>query len=286
MAIEAEALKRYRKMTILDHLTQLFNRRYFSATLEQECERATRIRQTLSLLMVDIDHFKRFNDTYGHAAGDCVLALVGKTIRNSARIMDQAVRYGGEEFAVMLPHTPRNDAYQVADRLRQTISSTPCHGPDGTNLGNITVSIGVASFPVDAQTPDGLVHAADRALYRAKGNGRNIVCNDTADLRREARYAVNLKAELLTNHGPNIANEGLILDISHCGAKCATSAPIQPKDELELRLSKELLTTPLPVQVRWVHPLSDQYSHIGLLFKATPPQLANFLTEQFKAREA
>lgn len=157
-----------------DPLTHIFNRRYMMAMLEKEMQRATRTGSQLSLVMVDIDHFKRINDTYGHQNGDLVLVAVADSLRSSLRTYDFAARYGGEEFVLILPETPHENALLVAERLRESVQSLRYSG--ALSGLETTVSMGVATFPYEAITSiPALIKEADKALYSAKAAGRNRV---------------------------------------------------------------------------------------------------------------
>ncbi|RMG05000.1 MAG: GGDEF domain-containing protein [Nitrospirae bacterium] len=161
-------------MASTDGLTGLNNHRTFQERLREEVERARRFKQRLSLLMIDIDHFKKFNDTYGHLKGDEVLKRVACIIQENIRSIDFAARYGGEEFSVILPQVSFDGAVIVAERIRLASESheLKLNGEQAV----VTLSIGVASFPDDALTKDDLLNAADKALYLAKRTGRNRVC--------------------------------------------------------------------------------------------------------------
>jgi diguanylate cyclase (GGDEF)-like protein len=161
------------KLSIYDHLTKIYNRRYFSLRYSEEFGRATRLGLTLSFLMIDIDYFKKINDTYGHLVGDVVLRAVAKTARKSLREMDFIARFGGEEFAVILPETDKAGAIMVADRISARVSREKIRAFD--EVINVTLSIGVATYPQNTLYPDVLVEAADKALYKAKTSGRNRV---------------------------------------------------------------------------------------------------------------
>ncbi len=166
-AIEEQAIR--------DGLTGLFNHRFFYERLQAELVRSRRYGTPVSLLMIDVDDFKHYNDRYGHQAGDEVLRVLGVLIaREVRRDLDIACRYGGEEFTVILPHTP-TAAAGVSERLRERIAATAFTSADGTDLGSVTVSIGVAVYPGVAPEVDALVGAADEALYVAKGKGKNRV---------------------------------------------------------------------------------------------------------------
>jgi diguanylate cyclase (GGDEF)-like protein len=156
-----------------DDLTQLANRRSFQESLEKEVARADRYGHDLSLLMLDIDHFKKVNDDYGHSVGDQVLRALGGVLRTQLRNIDIPTRYGGEEFAIIMPHTPKPFAVNVAERLRVSVEGSNFFEDD--RLRTVTVSIGVAAYPTDATDMDTLIGAADNALYEAKHGGRNRV---------------------------------------------------------------------------------------------------------------
>ncbi len=162
------------RMATTDGLTTLYNHRVFQDRLTEEIERAERYKRRLYLLMIDIDHFKGFNDTYGHQTGDDVLKAIAKIIKGNTRKVDFPARYGGEEFAVILPETEEEDARRVAERLRRAVVDYPFYLNDGTRV-NLTVSIGGACFPDDATEKEALISKADTALYHAKNGGRNRV---------------------------------------------------------------------------------------------------------------
>jgi diguanylate cyclase (GGDEF)-like protein len=160
-----------------DHLTGLFNRRYLMEALEKEFQRSLRKGGPLSLIMLDIDHFKAVNDTYGHLQGDVVLQRVALQLQKELRSYDIASRYGGEEFVAVLPDATLKEALFVAERVRQSVLETGFNGV--LSPLSITVSLGVASFPTpDCTTVDHFIKLADDALYRAKANGRNRVEHD------------------------------------------------------------------------------------------------------------
>lgn len=162
------------KLANRDGLTGLYNHRYFHEQLSQDFARAKRYHESLSCILLDIDYFKKFNDTYGHQTGDIVLSTLGQVIKDTIRDSDFAARYGGEEFAIILHYTERQAALHVAERLRQTVEHRDVRDKD--NVLRITISLGVATFP-DEQIHNHkqLVEFADKALYKAKENGRNRV---------------------------------------------------------------------------------------------------------------
>ncbi len=155
--------------SITDQLTGLYNRRHLELALATECERARRHGHPVSLLLLDIDHFKAYNDSHGHLAGDEVLRRVGQLLRETVRAGDCAARYGGEEFVVVLPNTGTDGAVDLAERLRQGMRDEAFEG------GTVTASVGVTQSPTKEFTPESLIAAADEALYRAKREGRDRV---------------------------------------------------------------------------------------------------------------
>lgn len=163
------------ELSLRDPLTGLANRRHFRTVIEREIDRVARSGETALLLMLDIDHFKQINDTYGHIAGDMVLQSVAQTLSEGIRPMDTLARYGGEEFAIVLPICPPHQGRTVAERLRQAIEDTPIRTSSGQTL-HITVSIGGVFAPQWVRSTTPLwTERADRQLYLAKSAGRNCV---------------------------------------------------------------------------------------------------------------
>jgi diguanylate cyclase (GGDEF)-like protein len=171
--IRAVLYQRMEKLATTDGLTGLNNHRHFQEILSHEIERARRYRRPLALLLMDIDHFKSFNDTYGHPVGDLVLKEIALCIRQSIRVNDIPARYGGEEFVVIIPETPGQGALITAERIRSTIEAHTVVSLD--RRLKVTVSIGCSVFPESASTQKDLIDTADKALYSAKHNGRNRV---------------------------------------------------------------------------------------------------------------
>gem|GEM_PF-992836 len=163
-----------RVQSLRDSLTGLFNRRYLDESLPRETTRCRRRGLPLAVMMLDIDHFKIFNDTYGHAAGDALLARIGQVLQTMTRNEDLACRYGGEEFTLVLPEASQADAMRRAEEIRAAIGATTVQHLRQT-LGPCTASIGVAMLPQDGESPTLLLSKADAALYRAKTNGRDRV---------------------------------------------------------------------------------------------------------------
>ena len=185
-----EDLNAVRTESLTDPLTSLSNRKAFDNGLASAIAQAEQSGEPLSLLMTDIDHFKRFNDTYGHLTGDQVLRLVALAVKQNVKGADLAARYGGEEFGVILPATPLRSALTVAEHIRQAVMSKELvKRSTGQNLGRITISVGVSTFrPGD--TPSALIERADQCLYAAKRGGRNrVVCETDPDVDPKAAVA-------------------------------------------------------------------------------------------------
>jgi diguanylate cyclase (GGDEF)-like protein len=166
LLILAGERKYYQDMSILDGLTGVYNNRHFHEMLEWQIGHLLRVPQAFSLLMIDIDDFKKYNDTYGHLAGDKLLHNTAQLFLNSARGSDMVFRYGGEEFAIIMPQTAQENAKRAGERLLETVR---IHLP-------VTISLGLATFPDNAQTQEELINNADKALYRAKSLGKARLC--------------------------------------------------------------------------------------------------------------
>ncbi len=192
--INAQQLRRKEAFAEKDNLTGLLNKRYFFRGINLEIEKFKRFGKPFSLLFIDIDHFKKVNDTHGHLAGDKVLETVADVLRHVARSYDMIARYGGDEFAVLLSHMSRKDALTVAERLRTAIERQNISYEFG-ELGHVTVSIGIATFPVDALDRTGVVRRADQALYIAKRR-RNAVVAYCDYNRSEACFSVDRMLDL------------------------------------------------------------------------------------------
>ncbi|GGB54392.1 GGDEF domain-containing protein [Roseibium aquae] len=184
------SLEAIRYESLTDELTTLSNRKHFDNTLERAVTHAKDTKSSFALLLTDIDHFKKFNDTYGHQTGDQVLRLVALSVKQNVKGQDTACRYGGEEFAIILPHSSLKEATEVAERIRKAVMSKELvKRSTGENLGRITISIGVSTFHQN-DTQETIVQRADEALYAAKRDGRNMVKTER-----------DLEASSSTRHG-------------------------------------------------------------------------------------
>ena len=167
--------KKLDEIYIRDEKTNLYNYRHFKEHLIIDVERAKRLNDRVSLAMIDIDHFKLYNDTNGHLSGDKALKILANIISSQCRAYDVPARFGGDEFALLFPKTGTATARDIAERLRKIISDEPFLHEEGQPVGEFTVSIGIATFPDDAHDWASLISNADRALYKAKAEGRNKV---------------------------------------------------------------------------------------------------------------
>ncbi len=174
IAIEnAKLLKYTEELTRVDELTQVYNQREFQRRLPEDIELTRRYAHFLSLAMLDIDDFKHYNDTNGHPAGDMVLKQLSQILTSNLRRTDVPFRYGGEEFAVILPATSREGALIILEKVRKEVENFSFEYREKQPGGKVTVSIGIATYPIDTKNPQDLVNSADKALYRAKATGKN-----------------------------------------------------------------------------------------------------------------
>jgi len=168
---------RLKLLSVTDELTGLYNRRFIMQSIIRDVQRAERYGDDLSLLMIDIDHFKQFNDIHGHPPGDRLLKQFSDRLRAMARKTDIVARYGGEEFLILLPNTSKAVAAHLAERIRREIETYPFELRENQPDGKVTVSIGCAQFDATCQSDiHGFIKAADECLYRAKSDGRNQIC--------------------------------------------------------------------------------------------------------------
>lgn len=166
--------EKLQQLSIYDFLTNVYNRRYFMQRFFEEFTRAQEFNLKISLLMIDIDHFKQINDAYGHLVGDIVLSKVAESIKDTIRTIDFMGRFGGEEFAIILLDTDRVGAIMVGERICNKIAKEEIRVFD--DIIKVTVSVGIANFPYNASYPNMVIEIADKAMYKAKMSGRNKVC--------------------------------------------------------------------------------------------------------------
>jgi diguanylate cyclase (GGDEF)-like protein len=173
LVVRAKQADVYEQLAHTDGLTELYNYRFFQQLLGIELSRARRFQRPLTLIMLDVDHFKSYNDMYGHPAGDQALRQLAKLLKRSSRSYDLVARYGGDEFAIILPETGKSTAMEMAERIRSNVAETPIDGGSLVPDHRVTASLGIASFPEDAADESDLIRHADGALYHAKARGRD-----------------------------------------------------------------------------------------------------------------
>ena len=164
-----------RKKAFIDPLTGIYNKRGLEKILNQEISRAKRFKHNLSIVMLDIDYFKKYNDTNGHVAGDKLLTKFSKLLQSELRDIDNVARYGGEEFIIILPRSSHKEAEKISERIRKKIGSTKFKGGKSQPLRKVTASFGLATFSKPSQSHHSLINSADELLYQAKLAGRNVL---------------------------------------------------------------------------------------------------------------
>ncbi|MFO1519346.1 MAG: diguanylate cyclase [bacterium] len=175
----ARLFEKTKELSVTDELTRVYNRRHFQTMLQMEFKRAKRFGRNLSLLMIDVDYFKQYNDTYGHVDGDKVLEEIATILAENVREVDTVARYGGEEFSLILTHTTAEEAAHVAEKLAKLVEKHGFKPQEDKPETHVTISVGVANFPDDSDNMETLIDRADMALYEAKKRGRNRVVRYT-----------------------------------------------------------------------------------------------------------
>lgn len=265
--VEVRLLQQREECAYRDELTGLFNRRSFNLEVPREMERFRRFGQPFTLLMLDLDHFKLFNDRHGHSAGDQALRDVSRILRERVRLYDRVVRYGGEEFAIILPQTSADEALFMAERIRMAMAEHHVLYA-GEDLGIITISIGVAAFPHDALSMVDLVRNADKALYVAKQE-RDRVRRYQDSQRSHPRYTLSTPLPFRIMSGQAGRIDADALDMSLGGLACKVRKPLPTAAMLHLVLSdpERLIHLPLQAEVRRVVETEDRNYQIGLSFR-------------------
>jgi len=238
--VESKFFRQTEKLVMTDHLTKLFNRRYFDISLSKEMRRAVRYTKTLSVVMIDLDNFKKINDTYGHMFGDLVLENFAGVLQRITRQEDIACRYGGEEFVILLPEVNASGGLCLLRRIRETLREIPLFAEK-----QITFSAGVACYPqhLIEQNPQSIVLAADHALYQAKQTGKDkaVEYNAEDEESKKQNYHIHrwsIQYEMLTMKGPVILTKCSTHSVTTEGARLEAGEGMQGDDDLVVLITK------------------------------------------------
>jgi diguanylate cyclase (GGDEF)-like protein len=265
--IELKMLEETKKQSHSDGLTGLFNRRYFDDALQGEMNRVQRYDGCFSVFFIDLDNFKKLNDTYGHQAGDLTLKVVADILQTMKRTEDTACRYGGEELVLILPETEKMNALVIAERIRKRVEETGLEF-EGEKF-NVTLSGGIASYPTDGKEAHELVHAADVALYQAKESGRNRIFIHDLEKRHYLRIGIseevqvqsvteNLNPKELNAQGKNVSSSGILFE---------SPVALEIGSQVQIALSIKGQADPLTVNAQVARVESfDSYFDIGVAF--------------------
>lgn len=272
--IEADDLASYRHASITDGLTGLHHQAYFKAHLNQLVERLQGTDQGFAVVMLDLDHFKQYNDRCGHLAGDLALRQTADILLKSIRQGDLAVRYGGEEFALILYRLNRPQAAMVTERIRRTIEAFHFSGQENLDRGNLTISGGVVFYPEDGGTSTELIRLADERLYRAK-QARNAIYPFNQDQRQARRHPRHSLVEL-SIEGNGTTHPALSLDLSCTGVALDSATDIPPGTRLLVHFRRPFWPCDQTVSCisRHIQPgPKNQLLRVGLQFEEYAPPI-------------
>ncbi|MCK6473283.1 MAG: diguanylate cyclase [Planctomycetes bacterium] len=275
--VDASSYIETAQLAVTDGLTGIFNHRYFQDRLQRDIARAKEEDSKVSLLMIDIDYFKQYNDINGHIAGDVALKEVAICLRRNLKKGDMVARYGGEEFAVILVGLDREGAKGVAERIRQVILDREFPNEKVLPGGNLTVSIGLAEYPMDGEERGALIQAADRALYVAKHSGKNRVCQPPRDRRNQKRHPISAKVKFQHSKGKEDGVEAKAVDartsdLSMGGLCMLTSENINQGELLYLVLDGMPDTKPILGRVMWTDDQDETQRRLGIRFVNVSPE--------------
>ncbi len=270
------------KLTTIDSLTGLYNRRYFDEQLDKEIHRSFRNGHTFSLVMIDIDNFKKVNDSYGHPLGDEVLKGLSFIIKNHLRSEDVGARYGGEEFIILLPHTDINGAWIFSERLLESV-----RGYDFPKELKITFSGGISNYPYHSDEQHRLVEIADKGLYLSKMRGKNRISVQEAERRDARRYRIGAGFSFTTDEVTY--HKGKINDISVSGLAGKTEAELSPGQIVRIRLEdrERKALYDVHAQVVWVNEVDnrEEQSVFGVSYSEYEPSQVYHLIRQYTGEE-
>lgn len=271
--IEIHVYAETARQAAVDELTGIFNRRFFDAAIERELKQATRRNREFSLLIVDIDNFKRINDTHGHTTGDAVISALGKLLKRSIRSEDTPCRIGGEEFAVILPETSGEGAMIVSEKIRTEFAKLKIASTD------LSLSGGLATYPGDAFLAAELIDRADQMLYFAKYSGKNRIICYSQNKRRHIRYPLEWELSITKTNGH--AGKSTSQDVSIEGISFELDEAMQPGELMSLHLNIGSEPIELPVQIVWVDNITQTHKfRAGARFIRLTPQNLNSLKQR------
>jgi diguanylate cyclase (GGDEF)-like protein len=276
--LEMSTFEETERSAVTDSLTSLYNRRFFLLALDREIRRSRRYGLVFTLAMLDLDRFKHVNDSFGHLFGDLVLRRVARLIRRAIREPDVACRYGGEEFALILPETDRLGAHTVAERVRRRVEKAFAERTTGGREVRMTLSGGVAPYPTDGETLDDLVRRADESLYRAKDLGGNKIVIHHSERRAAVRYPTRPDARVTMARGETPSAVAVVpLNLSAAGALVETREAYLAAEPVRLVLGGGAAggqRWEIPGRVVRVEPPAEpaQRFRVGVVFEAPLPQ--------------
>jgi len=276
--IEADYLHNIIRSSVTDGLTGLYNQTYFKKILEHTIANQRRsFDQNFALVLLDLDHFKQYNDRCGHLCGDEALRLCADVLTGVLRDGDMAVRYGGEEFALLLPNVDRHTAISVAERIRREIEEFPFPGQELLDSGSLTISGGIAVYPDNGETAEEIIQYADKELYKAKEVRNRIYCAST-DRRRSTRKSIRSLVEYASFDGA-LYRSALSIDISEKGMGIGCESLLLEGMTLSVRITRPYwpVNRHLSAKVRQVRRLSDMI-YVGLEFDEYLGPLDDLLT--------
>ena len=273
-----ETLTLSQRLAAIDELTGLFNRRFLDIYLDKEINRARRYREVFSLLFIDLDNFKRINDTHGHEAGDQILTAFSHEILQLLRREDFAARYGGEEFLVVLPHTNEEGAMRFADRLSERMDAT-----DLPYDARVTFSGGVATYPVHGSATRSLLRNADAALYQAKVGGKAHVRIAASEKRTAPRHVADIPAVCFIEDRERC--EVRLHDISRAGLSAQTETRLSPGQMIRFRIMTDDTREQFEVvaQVVWEQQVDESHHRFGGRWATDNPSIVDSLLHHIVA---
>ncbi|HRP68016.1 MAG TPA: diguanylate cyclase [Turneriella sp.] len=242
--IEIRVYAETARQAAVDELTGLFNRRFFDTAIERELKQAARRHRQFSLLILDIDNFKKINDTHGHTTGDAVISALGKLLKKLIRSEDTPCRIGGEEFAIIFPETAADGAMTVSEKIRREFSKLKIAATDLSLCGGLT------TYPDDGTTVTELIDRADQMLYFAKYSGKNRVICYSQNKRRHIRYP--LEWEIAITQKDQTSSKGKSLDVSIEGISFELDVKTEPGEKFNLWIDIDHNPVELPVEIVWV----------------------------------